>query len=395
MIRGRPLTIVVTVVGVLVSAVLLAGCAQATTTTLTASPTTATAGQAVTLAARVTAATTPTGTVTFRDGAVTIGSAGLSGGTATLTTTSLSTGTHQISASYPAQGGWGASTASAVTVTVQAAASDVSLPVRAAFYYPWFPETWTVNGVHVKYNPLLGYYDSSTQSVIDQHIRALDYGGVKVAIASWWGPSTHSENTRIPLLLQRTQAVGSQLKWTLYYEREGVGDPTVSQIQSDLNYIKSNYASSPSYAHVNGKPVIFVYNSSPNDNTCALADKWSQANATANFYVDLKVFPGYKTCSNQPDSWHQYSPAVAEDNQPGYAFAISPGFYRADEAAARLTRDPARWTQDVADLVASGAPWQLVTTFNEWGEGTAVEAAQEWTSSSGYGTYLDALHNQQ
>jgi len=223
--------------------------------------------------------------------------------------------------------------------------TDVSLPVRAAFYYPWFPETWTVNGVHVKYNPLLGYYDSSTQSVIDQHIRALDYGGVKVAIASWWGPSTHSENTRIPLLLQRTQAVGSQLKWTLYYEREGVGDPTVSQIQSDLNYIKSNYASSPSYAHVNGKPVIFVYNSSPNDNTCALADKWSQANATANFYVDLKVFPGYKTCSNQPDSWHQYSPAVAEDNQPGYAFAISPGFYRADEAAARLTRDPARWTQ--------------------------------------------------
>jgi hypothetical protein len=45
-------------------------------------------------------------------------------------------------------------------------------------------------------------------------------------------------------------------------------------------------------------------------------------------------------------------------------------------------------------MVASGEPWQLVTTFNEWGEGTAVEAAEEWSSPSGYGQYLDALHSQ-
>ena len=44
-------------------------------------------------------------------------------------------------------------------------------------------------------------------------------------------------------------------------------------------------------------------------------------------------------------------------------------------------------------MIASGAPFQLVTTFNEWGEGTAVESAQEWASSSGYGAYLDALHD--
>ena len=44
-------------------------------------------------------------------------------------------------------------------------------------------------------------------------------------------------------------------------------------------------------------------------------------------------------------------------------------------------------------MVASREQWQLVTTFNEWGEGTAVEGATEWQSSSGYGAYLDALHN--
>jgi lysophospholipase L1-like esterase len=127
MIRSRPLAIVAAAVGVLASTVLLAGCAQATTTTLSASPTTAMPGQSISLTARVTAATTPTGRVTFRDGAVTIGSAGLSGGTATLTTTTLSAGTHQISASYAAEGVWGASTAAAVTVTVQTATTRYHL----------------------------------------------------------------------------------------------------------------------------------------------------------------------------------------------------------------------------------------------------------------------------
>jgi hypothetical protein len=42
---------------------------------------------------------------------------------------------------------------------------------------------------------------------------------------------------------------------------------------------------------------------------------------------------------------------------------------------------------------ASPLPWHLVETFNEWGEGTAIESAQEWSTPSGYGAYLDALHS--
>jgi hypothetical protein len=45
-------------------------------------------------------------------------------------------------------------------------------------------------------------------------------------------------------------------------------------------------------------------------------------------------------------------------------------------------------------MVASGKSWQIVTSFNEWGEGTAVEGAQEWSGASGFGTYLDILHNE-
>ena len=34
-----------------------------------------------------------------------------------------------------------------------------------------------------------------------------------------------------------------------------------------------------------------------------------------------------------------------------------------------------------------------MTTFNEWGEGTAVESATEWQTASGQGAYLDVLHS--
>ena len=127
MIRPRPVAVAVVVLAVLASALLLTACAQVTTTTLTASPLSATPGQAVTLTAKVSAATTPSGTVTFRDGPTTIGSAPLSGGTAVLTTTSLAAGTHQLTAGYAAQSVWGASTSAAVTVTVGAAATRYHL----------------------------------------------------------------------------------------------------------------------------------------------------------------------------------------------------------------------------------------------------------------------------
>ncbi len=168
----------------------------------------------------------------------------------------------------------------------------------------------------------------------------------------------------------------------------GSPNPTAAQIASDLTYISSHYASNPAYLHINGKPVVFAYGD-PTD-TCAMADRWKQA-ASAGFYVVLKVVSGYQNCASQPDNWHQYAPSSVQIQQAGHSFSVSPGFFKANEATARLPRDPAQFTAAVQAMVASRAPLQLITTFNEWGEGTAVESAQEWASASS-GTYLDILH---
>jgi hypothetical protein len=272
--------------------------------------------------------------------------------------------------------------------SVSAADPQPSFPIRAAFAYPWFPEAWTQLGIYpyTNYTPSLGYYNSSNAGVIASQIGAMQYAGMDAGIASWWGQGSATDS-RVPLLLQG--ASGSTFRWSLYYEKEGSSDPTVAQLNSDLTYIAAHYGADPSYLRVNGKPVIFVYGDAAD--ACPMVDRWTQANA-GRFYVVLKVFAGYKTCANQPQSWHQYSPAVATDSQAGYSYAISPGFYKKGETAPRLARDPARWAANVQSMIASNAPWQLVTTFNEWGEGTAVESAKNWASASGYGTYLDTLH---
>lgn len=274
-----------------------------------------------------------------------------------------------------------------------AAVSDPqpSFPIRAAFYYPWFPEAWNQQGLDpfTHYNPSLGFYDSSATDVIEQHIQSMEYGNIQAGIASWWGQGTPTD-LRFPALLSTTDSLGSSLRWAIYYEPEGQGDPTVSQITDDLTYIRDSYASDPAYLRIDGRFVVFVY-ADPLDG-CSMADRWQQAN-TVDAYVVLKVFPGYHNCTSQPDGWHQYGPAIAESSQAGYSFTISPGFYKANESSPRLTRDLTRWNQNIQDMISSGAPFQLITTFNEWGEGTPVESAEEWATPSGYGAYLDALHN--
>jgi hypothetical protein len=283
-----------------------------------------------------------------------------------------------------------------VIVALLAVPASGDAATRGAFYYPWYPATWTVNGSHVSYHPVLGYYSSSDVAVVDRHVQWLNYARVDVAIASWFGPGSQSESTRIPLLLSRTVP---PLKWALFYECEGNSprgsscqsggpDPSVSAIQGDLAYANA-YTSSPSYMRMNGKPLIFVW--SAGDSACTVADRWKQA--APNWYVVLKLSSGFKDCSTQPDGWHQYGPSSASHHHAGYYYTISPGFRRADGAGSTLARDINRWNQQVKDMVASGEPWQLITTFNEWGEGTAVESAEEWKSASGAGQYLDALHS--
>ena len=112
----------------------------ASTTSLSASATTLSAGQPLTLtatvapgpAATVPSGTVPSGDVTFFDGPKSLGAVALNGaGIATFSSASLAVGTHTLTASYDGSATFGASISTARVVQV-AAAPDFSIGASAA-----------------------------------------------------------------------------------------------------------------------------------------------------------------------------------------------------------------------------------------------------------------------
>jgi hypothetical protein len=286
--------------------------------------------------------------------------------------------------------GWGGLHPSTFCAGICPDAVQPPFPLRAAFYYPWFPEEWAKYGVkpYTRYAPTLGYYDSGDPAIVDQHIAAMKYGNIDAGIASWWGPGSPTD-VRFPRLLEGARGKG--FHWALYYEQEGYVDQSPEELRAAMAYLRDHYAADPSMLRIDGKWVLFVY-ADPADR-CGMADRWRAAQTPElNVYVVLKVFPGWSKCKDSAPAWHEYGPGDRAVNMAPYSYSISPGFNHVLEPAPRLPRDPAAWASAIRAMTGSGDPFQLVTTFNEWGEGTAVEQAADWQSPSGFGVFLDLLH---
>jgi hypothetical protein len=89
-------------------------------------------GQSVTFNAQVSAGSgTPTGTVTFFDGATSLGTQPLSGGAASLSTSALTVATHSITVSYSGDSNYGGTTSAPLSQVVNQASSTVGLSSNA------------------------------------------------------------------------------------------------------------------------------------------------------------------------------------------------------------------------------------------------------------------------
>jgi hypothetical protein len=277
--------------------------------------------------------------------------------------------------------------------------------IRAAFYYPWFPQTWgrDPQNPFTNYLPTRGRYSTDLRAVRAQ-IADMQFARVSLGLASWFGQSSNT-NVNWPVLFQAARGTG--FSWAPYYEPEGISDPTPDAIADDLHYVRTRYGGGSRLAMLPGKRMlVFVYNADDLDTArgCATVTRWKQAKDllqqqyAETIYVDLKVFPGYATCADRAsiDGWHQYGPASAVQDfsrapRDG-SYAISPGFWKAGVAygaAPFLARDRARWQSSIAAMNASGAKWQLITTYNEWGEGTAIESSSGCRVTAPPGAYCD------
>lgn len=274
-------------------------------------------------------------------------------------------------------------------------------PYYATFFYLWYqnpatdstwsywsdqgtpPQTWfshyLPDPIPATFDPSRELYSSHNYDTFKWQASKLAEARQEVAIASWWGQARKEDTALTKILtdfMTRSDNPYPNLRWAIYYEQEGFGNPTVTQLVSDLTHIKNTFTTTPYFLKTNGKPVVFVYADATDGST--MAQRWHDANVQLNnsFYIVLKVYPGYAADPNQPNSWHQYAPAVREDSQGTYSYSVSPGFWL-DGDAVRLPRNLPAFQSAVSRMVASNATWKLVETWNEWGEGTSVEPGQQ------------------
>ncbi|NRA47257.1 MAG: hypothetical protein HRU09_20085 [Oligoflexales bacterium] len=143
--------------------------------------------------------------------------------------------------------------------------------------------------------------------------------------------------------------------------------------------------------------MVLKTGSTINDGDCEVVSKWRDAvtelknSDGIEWHVVLKVFGNYRECDigQATITWHQYGPSTVthqhghSKNIEGFegssSFVVSPGYRKANYDDGKfLRRNSSDWEAAVKNMVDSNAIWHLITTFNEWGEGTGIEPVHNY-----------------
>lgn len=284
------------------------------------------------------------------------------------------------------------------------------------FYYGWYatPETsgrWRHWPAAPDRAPLFDHpasepYDSHDPALIERHADMLQRAGVTCIVSSWWGQDSFEDRT-LGLLLDAMHAHGISV--CAYIEQQIRGAPGAA---SDLRYLVSRYASHPAWLKVDGRPVIFIYLQAIR----ALAGPgWRvaarQVAATglpepvlvgdvsgrdANYALEAEAFDGTHTYVMAP-----YIQGMTPAQVTAYTDATYPKWKR--QAVGKIyvaTVDPGfddthvpgrtsprpvvgRFGTGTFDAlwraaIKTDADWVMVTSFNEWHEGSEIEPSNEY-----------------
>ncbi len=279
---------------------------------------------------------------------------------------------------------------SASLSALPARAQSTADPLVLAFYYTWFDEnTWTYD----KLSDLPAeQYVSRDRGVMGRHIDQAKAAGIDALVVAWYGPNGNQTETNLAALLE--EAAARNFKIAILFETDSPflgGDLTGA-----LSHALSVHANQPAYLRADGRPVIFfwrngIYGIDTWRNVRGAVDPgysslWINEGVDTSF---LSVFDGHYLYSN---TWNppadltytnqKFASRVAAAREsfgagklwvatvmPGYNdVRVRPGvgFATDREGGAYFQRS---WNA----AIASNPNWIVITSFNEWPEGTYIE----------------------
>jgi glycoprotein endo-alpha-1,2-mannosidase len=295
-------------------------------------------------------------------------------------------------------------------------------PAVVCFYYGW----WGVPGVSQNWRhwqnvdpktehidngadyPESGAYDSHDPALIERQVEAARGVGITGFIASWWGQGSF-EDQGVPLLL--AAAAKHDFAVSAYYEKieghDAAGRTTAAV--SDFDYLLARYGADKAWLRADGKPVIFVYGRALNalqpaewheviaqvrrDNpggVVLIADSFKPEYVTEFDGVSTYNITGetqHKTPAEAAVWAHIAYPKMVTAAQGKIStVTVIPGYddTHVGRPAPRPVTDRyggemyrALWQE----AIAAHPDWVLVTSWNEWHEGSELEPSVQYGSA--------------
>jgi glycoprotein endo-alpha-1,2-mannosidase len=260
----------------------------------------------------------------------------------------------------------------------RAAARDTSI-----FYYPWYGTPrfdggylhWNQNG-HVppldlasSYYPARGPYSSADPKVVAAQMRDIAGAGMKEIVSSWWGWGS-IEDQRLPMIVRMATGQGLQVAVQI----EPYDGRTAQSVASDFTHL-----------HQLGITRFYVYHPFTIDESDwapvlqaagfqVLAQTANVARAQAAHFAgvytyDIATF-GASSLGSFCARAHKAGLLCAPSVGPGYNALRANGDTRMRGRNAGATYD-AMWKA----AIQAGADRVTITSYNEWHEGTQIEAA--------------------
>ena len=264
-----------------------------------------------------------------------------------------------------------------------------------SFYYPWYgtPDGSVGQWMHwvpqreydSTHVPLIGFYDSLSEDVIRYHVRIAQSVGFDGFISSWWGPGNYIDDA-FPKLLD----IASETDFEASIYLEIASDR--NDLYNQLHYVLSRYGNHPAFLRWEGKPVIFIYGRVMGyfelTEFAGVFDELQDQGLPAFYLADrlstkyLDVFDGLHAYSPL-SAMNTYTELTKKCTEMGKIFAatIAPGY---DDTVIRdpglvVDRRNGTYYHDSWEIIMLTKPhWVLVTSWNEWHEGSEIEPSLEF-----------------
>lgn len=300
---------------------------------------------------------------------------------------------------------WSVAIVAAGHASASTAPAQSSERLVLAFYYTWFDEnSWGPNRVPDVPQQL---YVSRDPAVMGRHIDQAKAAGIDAFVVSWYGPQVENNQTETNLRLLLDQAAARGFRIAVDVEVAGPFFRGPGDVQSALATLLATHARHPAYLQQDGKPVIFFWRQQRFGVASWAAIRDAVDRGRGSLWIEegvdvtpLSVFDGhhlYSVTWNPPSDLGYTAKKFAQRTRAAaarlgvpkiYVATVMPGYddrkTGRSNAFAVGREDGAYYARSWQAAIASEPDWIVITSFNEWPEGTYIEPSQAYGS-----TYLD------